>query len=166
VADAAQFQRAVEADVLALHSQEHARLEVLRREREMRADARVAQRGDQLQVPLGGVLGQVEEDVLRIAGARLDPADLAHEIQISPAHAVVGIDDVEVRDAAAGDEGELLVQPLEGQFVHAAVTRVTLRQRALAAHSPRCRRGKPHQRAEIDLALLHDRHQQSLPEPR
>ena len=52
--------------------------------------------------------------------AALQPPDLAHDLHVAPAHAVVGVDDVEVRDPPPRDPVELGAQALERQLAHLA----------------------------------------------
>ena len=119
--DPAQRERPVEPDVLAPYRLEHARLEVLGRQREVRPDAGLAQRQHDLEVALGGVLRQVKEHVARAADGRPQSPDLADDVQVPPAHAVVGVDDVEVRDLPPRDPVELAVQARQRQLAHLAL---------------------------------------------
>ena len=121
VTDAAQRERPVEPDVLAPDRLEHARLEVLGRQGQVRPDVRLAQRQHDVEVALGRVLRQVEEHVAWEADGGAQPSDVAHDVQIAPAHAVVGVDDVEVRDLPPGDPVELAVQAAERQLADLAL---------------------------------------------
>ena len=119
--DPAQRERPVDPDVLAPDRLEHAWIEVLGRQGEVRLDASLAQRQHDVEVALGGVLRQVEEHVARETEDGPEPPDVAHDVQVAPANAVVGVDDVEVRDLPPRDPVEFAVQARERQLVHRAL---------------------------------------------